>query len=426
MKIGWLFRLPLSNRDLQCVEEKVMMLKKTTELRTKTNPSIEGERTNETLETIIKPLLFILLFIGFFYIFAERMGVGNMLNTMMQTAYRLLVDTCFYLMAVAVLAGAISALLSEFGVVELVNRLLSPIMKPLFGMPGAASLGVVTTYLSDNPAIISLAKDKKFLKHFKEYQVPALTNLGTSFGMGFIVTLFVLSQITIVGEDVAVSAVCGTLGAITGSIVSTRVMLYFTKKAVGTEQEAILNELNVYQKENEESKKSIFLRFLNCLTTGGKTGVDLGLEIIPGVLIICTIIMMMTYGPSSEGYTGSAFEGIALLPALADLIKPVISALFGFSSSECIAVPITAIGSSGASLSLITNLLKTGYANTQDLAVFNAICMCWSGYLSTHVAMMDSLNRTEYTGKAIFAHTLGGLAAGFTARWYFVFLSLVF
>ncbi|MBE6113767.1 MAG: hypothetical protein E7191_01655 [Erysipelotrichaceae bacterium] len=371
------------------------------------------------------PVLFLILFIGFFYLFASKMGVGNMLNTMMQTAYSLLMDTCFYLMAISVLAGAVASLFSEFGVVDLINQLLSPLMKPLYGMPGAAALGVVTTYLSDNPAIISLAKNKKFIKCFKEYQVPALTNLGTSFGMGLVVTIFVLSQASICGEDVIFSAICGTLGAVVGSIVSTRIMLYFTKKDVGSEMLAIDDIVSEEEKEEKEPKLSLFLRLLNCLTTGGKTGVELGLDIIPGVLIICTIVMMFTYGPSLEGYTGAAYEGIALLPTIANKFQNVISFVFGFQSGECVSVPITAIGSAGAAMSMIPNLLKEGYATCQDLAVFNAICMCWSGYLSTHVAMMTSLNRTKYTGKAILSHTFGGLVAGFSARWIYVALSAI-
>ena len=48
--------------------------------------------------------------------------------------------------------------------------------------------------------------------------------------------------------------------------------------------------------------------------------------------------------------------------------------------------------------------------------------MCWSGYLSTHVAMMDSLKCGQLTGKAILSHTIGGLFAGVAAHWLFVLL----
>ena len=106
------------------------------------------------------------------------MGAVNMVNTMMNTAYRLLQDTVFYIMAIAVLAGAISGLLTEFGVVALINRLLSSLMEPLYHLPGASILGVLATYLSDNPAILTLADDSGFRCFFKKYQLPALTNRG--------------------------------------------------------------------------------------------------------------------------------------------------------------------------------------------------------------------------------------------------------
>jgi len=51
--------------------------------------------------------------------------------------------------------------------------------------------------------------------------------------------------------------------------------------------------------------------------------------------------------------------------------------------------------------------------------------MCWSGYLSTHVAMMDSLKCPEMTGKAIISHTFGGLVAGVSAHWIYVLLSML-
>ena len=105
--------------------------------------------------------IFLILFLGFFAMFASAMGLANAISTMMNTAYDLLLSTVLYIMALAVLAGAVSALFAEFKVLELLNKLLSPLMRPLFGMPGAAALGIMTTYLSDNPAVLYLAGDKR-------------------------------------------------------------------------------------------------------------------------------------------------------------------------------------------------------------------------------------------------------------------------
>ena len=68
--------------------------------------------------------------------------------------------------------------------------------------------------------------------------------------------------------------------------------------------------------------------------------------------------------------------------------------------------------------------MHTGLAGAHDIAVFTAMCMCWSGYLSTHVAMMDTLKEGHLTGKAILCHTIGGLCAGIAANWGYNLLML--
>ena len=358
-------------------------------------------------------------------IFSIPMGLGNMLNTMMNTAYRLLMDTAFYIMAIAVLAGAVSNFFSEFGIIEMMNKMLSPLMKPLFGMPGAAALCILTTYASDNPAVLTLATDNEFRRHFQEYQIPALTNLGTSFGMGLIVTAFVLGLGGVAGKQVVAAAICGNLGAIVGGIISTRMMLSFTKKHLRlNDLPPAISQEKPAQKREDHASESTALRVMNSLMDGGKKGVEIGLLIIPGILIVCTFVMMLTKGPSESGvYTGAAFEGIGLIPWFAQKIDFILKPMFGFSSTACLAIPITALGSAGAAIGAIPELLQSGLADCGDLAVFTAICMCWSGYLCTHVAMMKALNYPQYTSKAVLSHTIGGIAAGIAAHWLFVLVS---
>ena len=334
------------------------------------------------------------------------MGLINMLSTLMQTAFRLLLDTVLYITAVAVMAGAMAGLLQEFGVVALVDRLVTPLMRPLFGLPGAASIGGITTYLSDNPAILTLAADRNYRRYFKKYQLPALTNFGTGFGMGAIISTFILGLSTITGDNYLPAVLVGNLGAVAGSIVSTRMMLRFTKKAFGkTEEAETENGLPLSKGYRVIREGSLGSRFLGAILDGGAAGVKMGVDIVPGVLIICTIVMMLTGNPGPNGvYTGAAYEGIGLLPAIGEALQFILKPLFGLSSAQGIAVPITALGSSGASLSIITRLLKEGLADQHDIAVFTAMCMCMSGYLSTHVAMMSALGYSRLTGKAILPH----------------------
>ena len=375
----------------------------------------------------LEPVIFLAVFLGIFCLIGSRMGAVNMLSTMMNTAYQLLLDTVFYIMAVAVLAGALLGLFSEFGVIALVNRLLSPLMKPLYGMPGAASLAMITTYLSDNPAILSLAHDKSFRRYFKKYQLPALTNIGTAFGMGAIVTTFMMSQTSPSGESLVTAALVGNVGAVVGSVVSTRLMLRHTAKVFG--KDAPCDEENnspeMATSHRIAREGGIGMRVVDALMDGGKTGVALGLDIIPGVLIVCTLVLMLTNGPSEAGvYTGAAYEGIAFFPWLGEKLSFILTPLFGFTSTESIAVPITALGSAGAAIGLVPKLLANGSATACDVAVFTAMCMCWSGYLSTHVAMMNNLKFGKLAGRTILAQTIGGLCAGVAAHWLFRLVSL--
>ena len=123
-------------------------------------------------------IICLVILAGLFTYLGSNMGVGNMINTIMYTAHDLLLQTVFFLMAVCVITGALGRLFVDFGVVTLMEQLLRPFMKPLFGLPGAASLGAVVTFLSDNPAIITLAKDRNFSKYFKKYQLVSITNFG--------------------------------------------------------------------------------------------------------------------------------------------------------------------------------------------------------------------------------------------------------
>ncbi len=375
---------------------------------------------------VTQPLGFLLVLGLIFGFISSKMGMVNMLSTLMNTAYALLLDTVFYIMAVAVVAGALSALLSEFGVVTLINKVLSPLMKPLYGLPGAASLGIMTTYLSDNPAILALAHDNGFRRYFKKYQLPALTNIGTAFGMGAIVTTTMLGIQSPKGESFLAAALIGNLGAMIGSIVSTRLMLIKTSRIYGRTASCDEIEEKSTKEETKDGSKSLGMRVIDCLMEGGKSGVALGLDIIPGVLIICTMVLMLTNGASVDGvYTGGAYEGIALLPWIGDKLSFILKPLFGFSSAEGIAVPITALGSAGAAIGLVPKLVASGSAHAGDVAVFTAMCMCWSGYLSTHVAMMDNLKCSKLTGHAILSHTIGGLCAGVAANWLFKLFALL-
>ena len=377
------------------------------------------KRSRSTIEAIVLLAFFILVF----SLLGSRMGGANMVRTIMNTAHDLLLNTVFYLMGITVLTGAFSKLMSEFGVVTVLGKLLKPLMKPLYNLPGVAALGAVLTFLSDNPAVIALSKDKNFSSYFKKYQLISLCNFGTAFGMGFVVI------ITMVGYLHVAGALVGLFGAFCGSIISTRLMQKKCLKAYpeldSPVQDTLLEESGEKLPEDEKDK-SIFMRFLDAILDGGKNGVELCLQIIPGVLIITTAVIMLTFGAGDAGvYNGSASQGVPVLPWLAEKIHWVFEWLFGFEHMELIAFPMTALGAVGAALGLLPTFNAAGILDGNAIAVFTAIGMCWSGFLSTHTAMLDSLGYRKVISKALGSHAIAGLCAGVIAHFLYMLVSLI-
>ncbi|USE37855.1 hypothetical protein [Endozoicomonas sp. SCSIO W0465] len=379
--------------------------------------------TSTGVRQIVEPLVLLLLAGLLFGYLGQTMGVTHMFNTLFNTAHQLLLNTVLFLMGITVLTGAAGRLLMEFHVISLIERLLVPLMRPVFNLPGRAAMAAMMTFFSDNPAIIGLAKDRRFNHSFNVPEIISLTNFGTSFGMGLIVITFMATlQNNETGATYFLPAMIGLGGALVGAIISTRLMQRFIRN------DARLHGLSITDTHSElldshGSTDPVWLRFLNALLDGGKGGVKMGVAIIPGVLIISTFVMVLTFGAPATGYTGGAFEGVALLPKLASHVTWLFELLFGFDHAELVAFPITSLGAVGAAMSLVPNFISQGIIGGSDIAVFTAMGMCWSGYLSTHTAMLDSLGFRQLTSKAILAHTIGGICAGITARYLYLLLS---
>jgi hypothetical protein len=143
---------------------------------------------------------------------------------------------------------------------------------------------------------------------------------------------------------------------------------------------------------------------------------------MPGVIIITTMVMMLAYGPGVSGYTGDAFQGIALLPWVGERLSFVIEPLFGFSDPAAIAFPVTSLGSVGAAIAMVPQLLETSVVGAKGICVFTAIGICNAGFLSTHVGMMDGIKERDLTNVAIATHFAGGLCAGVFGHVLFLFL----
>lgn len=373
-----------------------------------------------SLETFVTIGVIILLF-GYL---GRVMGMDKVFSVMMKTGHDVLMNTSFYIMAVAVLAGAVAGIMSEFGVIALINKIISPIMRPLFGLPGAAALGAVTTYISDNPAILSLSADEGFDRYFTKAEKLTYTNLGTTFGMGLIVTAYMLS----LGKEYFMAVLLGNIGAIIGGIVSVRIMLRIGKKHYKEDRKhRISGKDNPAFSVRKIRNGSAFERFMASMMEGAKSGITLGLACASGTIVICTLVMMLTFGPAGDNgqYLGVAYEGVKLLPRIGEYFLPLAKILWGFNVPELLAYPFTALGAVGSAMGLTKGFLEQGFANAGTVAAFTGMGICWSGFLSTHVGMLDTLKQTRFVKQAILAQLFGGVVAGVAANYLFKLVSLL-
>ena len=371
----------------------------------------------------VEALVFLALLSVFFGSLGWRMGSANLLNSIMATAFDLLTNTVFFIMSITVLSGALAKLFIEFGVLRLVEYVLRPLMRPLYNLPGVAALASVMTFLSDNPAIMSIAHDKNFRSYFTDRELASLPNFGTAFGMGLIVVTYMTS----LGYFSA--AMLGVAGAALGGVVATRLMQRLCRSEFPTLSDEQRRQREASADEGQiafRSEGSFFERFLNSILEGGKSGVDLGLAIIPGVLIISTLVILITFGPKDPavGYQGLAGEGVPVLPWVVGKMGFLFRWLFGFEHAELIAFPVTSLGSVGAALSLFPEFLKSGFIGGNEVAVCTGMGMCWSGFLSTYTAMYDALGMRRCLGRAIVSQVIGGVCAGAIAHFLWLLVSL--
>lgn len=379
-------------------------------------------------DVTIETFVFLIVLLGSCIFLGTRMGISNFASTLLATAFDLLINTCFYIMAITVMMGAIAALFTEFGITALINKLLSPLMKPLFGLPGCFSLSSVVCFLSDCPAVIPFVNDPGFARYIKQYHAAASICLGSTFGMNLIVSTFFLGK----GPEFIPAVIIGNLACIVGGIIAVRIMLHFGKKEYGNDTSALEylegtdHEVVFTPGQRKIREGSVLDRVLSCIIDGGMSGVDSGLKIIPGVLVICTIVMLLTFGPSTvdgvEVYTGGAYEGVALLPRLGDLLSVILTPLFGFSSSECVSLPFISLGAVGSAMSVAGRLFDQGLATVHDVCTFIGLGCVFTGFLGGIASMMEAVHCRELTMKACLAHVIGGVAAGVIANYAYLLI----
>ena len=73
-------------------------------------------------------------------------------------------------------------------------------------------------------------------------------------------------------------------------------------------------------------------------------------------------------------------------------------------------------------MGMTQGFIDQGLANAQTVAVFTGMGICMSGFLSTHIGMLDTLKQNQFVKQAILFQLIGGLCDGVFANYLFILL----
>lgn len=137
----------------------------------------------------VRVLGFILAFFVFFEIGPEWLWSSN-------TGGLVLNELILELFAIFLFGGMLLPFLTDFGLLEFVGVILTPIMRPLFGLPGRSSLDAVASWIGDGTIGVSLTNKQYKDGFYTEREAAVIATTFSAVSITF--SLVVLKQVDLV------------------------------------------------------------------------------------------------------------------------------------------------------------------------------------------------------------------------------------
>lgn len=137
----------------------------------------------------VRVLGFILAVLVFFEIGPEWLWSAN-------TGGLVLNELILELFAIFLFGGVLLPFLTDFGLLEFVGVLLTPVMRPLFGLPGRSSLDAVASWIGDGTIGVSLTNKQYKDGFYTEREAAVIATTFSAVSITF--SLVVLKQVDLV------------------------------------------------------------------------------------------------------------------------------------------------------------------------------------------------------------------------------------
>lgn len=174
-------------------------------------------RENEFLKELFDVTIFwaVVRFIGFILAGLVYFEIGPEWIWSENTGGLILYDLILGLFSIFLFAGFLLPFLTDFGILEFVGVLLTPVMRPLFGLPGRSSIDCVASWIGDGTIGVSLT-NKQYMQGY--YTTKESSVIATTFSaVSITFSLVVLKQVELVnlfGPYYLTIIICGVVAAI--------------------------------------------------------------------------------------------------------------------------------------------------------------------------------------------------------------------
>lgn len=261
-------------------------------------------------------------FIGFIIAGLVYFEIGPEWIWSEDTGGLILHDLILGLFSIFLFAGFLLPYLTDFGLLEFVGVLLTPVMRPLFGLPGRSSIDCVASWIGDGTIGVSLTN-----KQYKEgyYTSREASIISTTFSaVSITFSLVVLKQVDLMRLFAPYYLTIVLTGVVAAIIIprlpplSKKKDTYYDgeKKDLGEDIPKGYTNIEwglklAIDRANESSN------IVNLIKNGAKSVLDLWLGVLPVIMAFGTIALIIAeYTPIFE------WLGIPFIPILKFLRVP--------------------------------------------------------------------------------------------------------
>ena len=248
----------------------------------------------------------------------------------------ILYDLILGLFSIFLFAGFLLPFLTEFGLLEFVGVLLTPVMRPMFGLPGRSSIDCVASWIGDGTIGVSLT-NKQYLEGYytsKEASVIATTFSAVSITF----SLVVLKQVGLVnlfGPYYLTIMIAGVVAAIIVPKLpplSNKKNTYFDGSKKDTGEDVPEGYTNVeWGLELAINKADQSFNALDFMKNGAKSVLDLWLGVLPVIMAFGTIALIIAEFTPIFSWLGMPFIPLLKLLQVPYAVEASQTIMVGFA-----------------------------------------------------------------------------------------------